>query len=699
MICITKNAFYLSDGDFSYAFLSDNGKLRHTYYGKYISFTDDGGNVRPVFRGELLRRGSASAEYSEFGRGDFGIYSVFVQGPHSMNTDFRYRSHEILSEKPHLPFPALRDGGETLKVVLSDDRLGAELRLYYTVYDGALIRRAEIVNTSAKTLILHKLASACVSFPAGEYSLLHLSGRPTAERTPFLRKLDQGTTAIDSERGISSHQHNPFIATTEGSADETHGNVFGFNLVYGGNFSMECEVDERNCLRVAAGIKISETGIPLKPAQTFFSPEVVMVYSDEGFGKMSRRFHKLYREHLINPRFANKPRPIVLNSWESMVFNFDESKFIAFTEHAKGLGIDTIVMDDGWFGHRDNDDSSLGDWFVDRKKFPNGLKNVIDACKLNGMRFGIWFEPEAISEDSELYAAHPEWAISSLGREHHLIRQQCVLDFSKKEVVDHIFKCMKKILDAYEISYIKWDMNRSLTDVCDAETYYLYTQGVYSLYERISDAYPDVVIEGCAGGGGRFDPSVLYYSPFIWTSDNTDASCRARIQYGTSYCYPLQSMSNHVSASPCLQTGRRFPMDTRINVASLGCLGYELRPMDLTEEERKLIATKNGEYRKNRDLILNGDLYRLLDPFTNNGFAELIVSENKESAYFVYMKFLHQSWLPNEIIRLQGLDENACYRIEELNKVYSARELMYAGLCVDVPFGDYTSVAYKLTKV
>ncbi len=702
MIQILDKVFHLTNGKFSYAFYVKNGKLVHSYFGKALIVTERTLSNSAVAFGlkDNTGRDCECFEYSELGGGDYRVPAIVVRNGKCISTDFVYSSHEVLKTKPDFGMPALRNGGQTLKVSLRDDLLKLELYLYYTVFDNGLARRAELKNLGSDSVVIDRLMSACIEFPAHGYDIIDLNGRWGRECNVSRNPAGCGIKTFASGRGVTSHQHNPFVAVVDGDATEHFGDAFGMNLIYSGNFDIQCETDEKNRLRVNIGVNIAADGITLNGGCAFGSPEVAIVYSDEGIGGMSREFHKLYRKNLLNPKFADKRRPVVVNSWESMYFDLSEAKFLDFIEGAKGMGIDTIVLDDGWFGKRDSDNSSLGDWFIDKAKFPNGLKKIIDCCKKNGMDFGIWFEPEAINPESKLFKAHPDWALGVDGRERRQMRNQYVLDFSRAEVVDCIFKQMKAILDEYDISYVKWDMNRPLSDVISAEKYIKFVSGVYELYERLNKEYPDLIIEGCSSGGGRFDPAILYYSPFIWTSDDTDAYERAHIQYGTSLCYPLQTLSNHVSVCPNHQTGRTIPLCTRGAVASLGSLGYELNLGKLSEEEREEIRRQIAAYKADAELILTGDLYRLLNPFETGGkFCEEIVSPDKSRAYVVYLRGLNECNMPLPPLRLRGLDETAVYTVKEKNLTLTGGDLMYGGIDLDVYGKDFGSEILHIERI
>ncbi len=691
MIQILDKIFHLTNGDFSYSFYVKEGKLYHSYFGKALTVSEEIATQSVLGRGLLINCGRDAAQFEmpESGRGDFRVPAAVVRSEKTISADFTYCGYEILPTKPNFGMPSLRDGGETLKITLKDDVLNAEMYLYYTVFENGLARRSEIKNLGKSVLYLDKLSSACVEFPKGRYDLIGLNGRWGRECNIVRAAATCGVKTFSSVRGVTSHQHNPFVTVAEYSAGEENGEVFGLNLIYSGNFEIECESDEKSQLRVNIGAKIMHGGIALGKGEIFSSPEAVIVYSDCGLGGMSRKFHRLYRKNLINPAFADKIRPVVVNSWESCYFDFNEDKLLKFIDGAKGLGIDTVVLDDGWFGRRDNDTSSLGDWFIDKNKLPHGLDPLISRCKKHSLKFGIWFEPEAVNPDSEMYKAHPDWALKTDGREGIRMRNQFTLDFSRAEVVDSVFKMMSEILSSYDISYVKWDMNRPLSDVVSAEKYLGFVKGVYSLYEKLTKAFPDVLIEGCSSGGGRFDPAMLYYSPMIWTSDDTDAFERAHVQYGASLCYPLQTLSNHVSVCPNHQTGRTLSFHTRGAIASLGCLGYELNVAEISEEERKQIAEQTALYRKDAEVILKGDLYRLISPFENGVFCEEVVSEDKSKAYVVFMRGLNVCNMPLERVRLKGLDATAMYYVKEKNVKCTGADLMYGGLCLEVYGEDF----------
>ena len=686
MIKAQDNLFILSAQSYTYAFGVCDGKLYHLYFGAPI---DEVPAPTPTYIH------FARLEAGEYGRGDFRSPFVAVHKEGCASTDFRYTGYEIV-EKPAFGMPALRGNQQTLVITLTDELLSLKLKLYYTPYEEALARRAEIENLSSETVQLDKLMSAGFDLFNGEYEAVTLPGQWGGERQIQRTAIPKGIYTVSSTKGGSSHEFNPFAAIVKHDTTENFGEAIGLNLIYSGNFLIELERGDSDALRVNLGMNLLHGDFPLSAGEKISSPEAVLVYSDEGLGEMSRKFHRLYRGHLINPKFVDKIRPIVINSWESTYFDFDEQKILDFIEGAKGLGIDTVVLDDGWFGHRDRDDSSLGDWYIHRKKLPHGLTPLIDACKKQGMKFGIWFEPEAISPDSDLYRKHPDWAIHTEGREGIQMRNEYLLDFSRAEVVEAVYAQMCEILKNNDISYVKWDMNRNQSDVPNARLSYDYLRGVYSLYEKLTTAFPDLIIEGCSGGGARFDPGILYFSPMIWTSDDTDAYCRARIQYGTSLCYPLQTMSNHISTCPNHQTGRSISFETRGHVASLGCLGYELNLANASENERALVKAQTETYCKDAELILTGNLYRLVDPFTDDAFCELIVSEDRSRAYLVVMTFVRRLGAATRRVRLKGLLPLKRYRIVETGETYTGRTLINRGLDLPAAGSDFASLVYHI---
>ncbi|MGN0542968.1 MAG: alpha-galactosidase [Acutalibacteraceae bacterium] len=708
-----KRIFKLDTATSSYIFeIYEENYIVHLYYGSKIpdsnvaqlkyrggfpSFSPNNINVSdPMFSPDVI-----PLEYSGEGTGDFRSAAVAVRNADGNNsTDFRYKSHKIYSGKPAIEgLPALYvendSDAQTLELLTEDSVTGVQAVLYYTVFEnlGAMTRSVKIVNASGRPVEIEKVYSSCVEFHTHDYELLTLYGRWGKERSLERRALAHGRQLVSSKRGSSSHHQNPFAAIVDKGATEDYGSAYGFNLVYSGNFAFEAEVNQFAGTRVLMGINPDGFGWKLEPGSSFSSPEVVMVYSANGIGEMSRIFHRLYRKHLIRGKWKDIKRPLLINNWEATGMEFTGEQLVTFAERAAELGIDMLVMDDGWFGNRDSDRCALGDWTVNEEKLGGTLSEFIERINALGLKFGIWYEPEMISRDSELYRAHPDWCLHVPGREKSIARHQYVLDYSRQDVRDYIFGEMYKVLSANKIDYLKWDFNRNLTEVGSAqlpperqkEVFHRFVLGTYEVMDRLTKAFPDMLIENCSGGGGRFDPGMLYYSPQIWTSDNTDPIERLSIQFGTSMCYPASTMGAHVSAS------RRTGYETKGNVALWGSFGYELDPNKFTEEDKKIVKQQVGEYHKYYDVIHFGDLYRLISPFENQFRAAWeFVSEDKTEALLtsVVMRKPEDRAL---FIKLKGLDPDKYYIDEDTHEVYSGALLMNAGLCIIASTDDGAS--------
>lgn len=710
--------FYLNNEKCTYAFsIGDGGYLHHLYFGKYIADEDirylaNGLQTEfaPSYNGEqYMSLDALPQEYPIYGRGDFRETAVLIRTMDgSRITNFKYQSHRMEYVKPNITgIPSLR-GGETLIVTLYDEVNRLQLELYYTIYEkqSAITRRVVLKNVSNKSVDILKLNSFSMDMNRSDFDTICLHGGWAKERSIERTSLTHGIFEISSTRGSSSHHMNPFLALCDKNANEELGEVYGFNLVYSGSYSIKTQVDQLGFTRVGGGINEKDFCWKLGKGEQFETPEIVMVYSNQGFNGMSQQFHRLYRDYLINPNYVNKKRPIVLNNWESTYFDFTEKTLCELIEKAEGTGIDTFVLDDGWYGNRNTDTTGLGDWYVNTDKLRGGLQKVIDKCHACGMNFGLWIEPEMVSEDSELYRAHPDWCIRVPHTAPCKSRHQFVLDFANPNVVDYIKEAIGSILKNNEISYIKWDMNRNITECYsmylvsdnEQEMMHRYILGVYELARYLTENFPDVFFEGCSGGGGRFDPAMLYYFPQIWTSDNTDAVSRAYIQYGTSMCYPLSSMSGHVSICPNHQNGRVTPMKSRMDMASFCSTGYELNLNDLKEEEFGAIADHIQFYNSISELILDGDLYRLLNPFEGNYFAEMVVSKDKHEAAFLLMKMSAKTNDSYPIVKLKGLDANLSYEIEGMG-IYSGSVLMNAGLKFSNDLKDFETICFSMRVV
>ncbi len=716
--------FKLDANNTSYVFgATDDGYLIHAYYGKKIEdedltyllrLTENPWTLKTNARDKGTFMDAHAFEYPCHGTGDYREPCLMVMDDEGMTTtDLRYVSHKVYKGKPALEgMPATfasENEAETLEITCIDKHTGLEAVLVYTAYNDldVITRSVRLKNTGTAPLNVKRVLSSCVDFDNDGYDFITLNGSWARERVMERCRLHHGKQGVDSVKGESSHQNNPFVALVSHNADEDNGEAYGFNFVYSGNFFAQAEVTQHKYTRLVMGINHFDFNWLLEAGEEFVAPEVVMVYSSEGIGAMSRTFHDLYREHLIRGEYKDKRRPILINNWEATYFNFDTEKLIDIAKEASKLGIEMLVMDDGWFGHRDADNSSLGDWFVYEKKIKGGLKYLVDEVNKLGMKFGIWFEPEMISPDSELYKAHPEWAIQVKGRELSMSREQYVLDYSNKEVRDHIYGMMKKILDSANIEYIKWDMNRQLTEVGSTtlpknkqrELWHRYVLGVYDVMNRLTTDYPHILLENCSGGGARFDPAMLYYSPQIWCSDDTDAIERLKIQHGTSICYPASAMGAHVSDCPNHTVGRSTPFATRGNVAMVGTFGYELDVTRIPQEDRDAIPGQIAQFNKYNPIIRTGDQYRIGNVFEDNMWdAWMFVAKDKSEAVFTFVQVLGRPNYRSRRVKLKGLDPKAMYRNEENGEIHSGNALMNAGIFVEL-HGDFSSKVVHFVKV
>lgn len=653
-------------------------------------------------------------EYPAYGNSDLRMPAYQVQLDNgSRITDFAYEAYEIVKGKPALkglPGVYAESGEEavTLLITLKDALTGLKLILSYTVMKGfdAVLRSAHFVNEGKESLKLLRALSMSMDFDSYDFDMITLSGSWARERHEVRRALVNGTQSIESRRGASGHSENPFMALVSKNAGEDRGEAYGFSLIYSGNFLASAEVDQYKTARVAMGINPFDFSWTLEPGEEFYTPEAVMVYSNAGIGEMSRTYHRLYRSRLARGKYKNAERPVVINNWEATYFDFTEDKLRELAKEAAALGIELLVLDDGWFGKRNSDTSSLGDWFVNEEKLPGGLKGLANAVKEEGMKFGLWFEPEMVSPDSRLYEAHPDWCLHVPDRFRNLGRNQLILDFSREDVQEAIITMLSDILGSADISYVKWDMNRNITDIGSEllpadrqmETAHRYILGVYRVMEEITAKFPQVLFESCSGGGGRFDPGILYYMPQNWTSDDTDAVERLKIQYGTSLVYPVSAMTAHVSAVPNHQTGRVTSLEFRGDVAMAGNFGYELDAAKLSGEEKETVKAQITAYKRLRKLIQYGDFYRLLSPFEGNHTAWMFVSEDKKEAVVFFYRVLNT---PNDALyrfSLSGLSEELVYELEGTDSVLSGSQLMNYGLNVpaELTWGDFRSKMFIL---
>jgi len=652
-------------------------------------------------------------EYSGYGNTDFRSPAFQISHPDGSSlSNLRYKSYKLSEGKPalkDLPATWCSDNSEasTLIITMEDTLAGLEIDLLYSIFhkSGALARSAQYRNVGSKPLRIQRAFSSSVDLDPQDLDFIHLSGSWARERDLVRQELRGGTHSIESTRGISSHQQNPLFILASRNCNEETGTAYGFNLVYSGNFLAQAEVDQFGSIRASLGINPFDFTWNLDAGKSFQTPEAILVYSDAGLGTLSRRFHKLYQENLVRGSWAHKERPILVNNWEATYFNFNADKILEIAKAGAELGIELFVLDDGWFGHRDSDNSSLGDWFEDRRKLPKGLKDLAEGVKKEGLLFGLWFEPEMISPDSELYKAHPDWCLHVDGRHRTEIRNQYVLDLSRQDVRDAIIEQVSAILKTVPISYVKWDMNRPLTEMGSAklqasqqrEIAHRYVLGVYDMMERITSAFPEILFEGCAGGGARFDPGILYYMPQIWTSDDSDAIQRLKLQYATSLAYPVSTMGAHVSAVPNHQVGRITPLETRGNVAMSGNFGYELDLTKFGDDEKTEVKAQVAWYKNHRKLIQTGELYRLKSPFLGNETAWMIVAEDKSEAMLMYARVLG---VPNpgfSTLKLAGLDPKKLYSLEGNTKyTVSGELLMKAGVRLPNFWGDFQSALWYI---
>ncbi len=632
----------------------------------------------------------APMEYSCNGSGDFRISALAVKNADGNSvTDVRYVSHKIYKGKPGLgALPSVYlnsdDEADTLEILTEDKVTGVKATLIYTVFNelDVITRSVKIENGSEKPVDLDRVFSACVDLPAMDFDLVTLFGRHGKERSRDQRPLGHGLQGICSKRGASSHNQNPFAALVRHGADEDQGDVYGFNLVYSGNFEFSAECDFSGTTRVIMGINPTDFCWHLDPGESFQTPEVVMVYTNGGLGEMSRIYHRLYINNLVRGRWKSEKRPLLINSWEAAYFDFDTDKLVSFAQRAKEAGMDMLVMDDGWFGVRNSDNCSLGDWYVNEKKLPGGLGELIRRVNDLGLKFGIWYEPEMISPDSDLFRAHPDWCVHVKNREPSIARHQYVLDVSREDVRENIFNQMYDVLSKYKIDYVKWDFNRNISEAGSAilpperqgEFFHRFVLGTYELMDRLTKTFPDLLLENCSGGGGRFDPGMLCFSPQIWTSDNTDPIERLSIQFGTSMCYPASTMGAHVSDSD------RTGYQTKGNVALWGTFGYELDPNKLTDDERETVKEQVEEYHKYYDLIHYGDLYRIADPYFDHFRCSwAFVSPDKSEALATIVT-MRTPEIPFFIFKFKGLDPEKYYESSYDGEIYSGAMLMNAGI-------------------
>ncbi len=703
--------------------LPDDGYVGHVYYGPHIPDDD----VRYLLRTDEVPEPSVrkreKCSFMDFfpmelpgnGTGDFreGCIEILDHEGHNA-VEFKYKSHRIYHGKPGLEgLPATfapEDKCMTLELCLQDECIGLEAVVLMSVFEGsdAIARSVRVVNHSAQPVKVTKVYSACLDVDDRDFRMLTLHGSWARERQIDIRDIGYGRQNVGSVRGESSHQEHPFAALVSSDISQDHGEVYAFSFVYSGNFTAQVEKSQFGSLRMVMGINPANFAFVLENSESFQAPEVVMTYSEDGLGRMTRCYHDVFRDHLIRSKYKDIERPVLINNWEATYFDFDTDKLISIAKEASKAGIEMLVMDDGWFGKRNNDDCSLGDWTVNEEKLKGGLGRLVGEVNALGMKFGIWFEPEMISPDSELYRKHPEWAIQIPGREPSQARCQYVLDLSNPETCEYVYNKVSDILHSANIEYVKWDMNRQLCDIGSAyldrddqgELCHRYVLAVYRMQERLLQEFPDLLLENCSGGGARFDAGMLYYSPQIWCSDDTDAIERLTIQEGTSLIYPLSAIGAHVSVCPNHTVGRTTPFKTRGDVALAGTFGYELDITKLPQEDLKAIPGQIAEYHKYHQLVSQGDYYRIAS-FSENHLYDCyeVVSKDKTEALVTYVQVMGRPNVHSRILRIPGLAPDRTYKIEGSDRTYHGETLEKAGIPVKPLWGDYMSELLHITEI
>ncbi len=712
----TKNTSYqMKIGNLDY--------LLHLYYGPAIHDVDMSYQIMQYDRGfsgnpyesRDARTFSLDAQPQEFStqqQGDFRTSSIeIVNGDGSYSYNGKTAAYQITKGKYQLEtlpcvFANDNDTVDSLEIILNDAITNVQVSLLYGVFEEAdiITRAVKVTNQGDKPIHLKKIMSVCLDFLNGaNFDLLSLPGRYGQERQVERQHMTHHIHTIGSVRGSSSHQQNPFVVLCDQEATEDYGKCYGFSLMYSGNFLAEAELDQYDQLRLVMGINPKQFVYEIKPGKTFEGPEVVMAFTEHGFTGLSHLYHDFYRTNLCKSKFVTEvQRPVLINSWEAAFMDFDDVKLVEIAKAAKNMGVDLLVMDDGWFGKRDDDNSGLGDWFVNKDKIRCGLHKLVEQINDLGMKFGIWFEPEMVSEDSDLYRAHPDWAMEIPGRHGVRSRNQIALDMSRKEVQDYLIKQINSILDDANIYYVKWDINRSLSDIWSntlpkakqGEVYHRYILGLYRVMDAIILSHPDILFEGCSGGGGRYDPAMLHYYPQYWVSDNNNPIDRLKLHYGTSFVYPTCTMGAHISDS-----GKFVPLETKAVVAMCGTFGYELDATHLTKEEQEICWEQSQRFRKYYPILFKGDYYRLTNPFKMGNMTawQHVTKDKGESLLSVVVTNLTCNG-PQEYIRAKGLDPNAMYNVNGGETAYSGSALMHAGLPINREIPEYTSFQFHLVK-
>ncbi len=730
--------FFLNTKNTEYQIkINEYGMLIHSYYGGSVGYTDMSFLIKYLDRGfssnpfesrgnRGLSADTLPSEYSTYGAADFRVSALMTVAENGSRTcDLRYIGHEITNEKYKIEgLPYVRgekDKVDTLRIDLLDDHIGIRVSLYYGVFEekDIITRHTAITNVSDADIYITKAASMCMDIPYGDCDMIHFHGRHAMERLTERTALTHDIHVVGSRRGMSSHHNNPFVIICDRDATEISGNCYGVMLMYSGNHKEEIEVDQANSIRVVSGIGDDDFNWKLAGGGSFDTPEAILAFSAEGLNTLSFLYHRIIRENVCPAAFRDVKRPVLLNNWEGTYFDFDEKKIMEIEDGAAQIGCEMLVLDDGWFGVRNSDNAGLGDWKVNLKKLPGGLKAVADHANSLGMKFGLWFEPEMVNEDSDLYRSHPDWVLMDPGRKPVMGRNQMVLDMSNKEVVDYLFESIKSVLTGANIEYVKWDFNRSMSNVYSKahsaaeqqEITHRFILGTYDLLTRLTTAFPNVMFEGCAGGGGRFDAGMMFFSPQIWCSDNTDAINRLKIQKGTSYGYPVSTVGSHISASPNHQNGREVPIATRAIVAMSGTFGYELDPAKLTDGEKESIRSQIKAYNRFYELIGKGRYFRLSSERDEAYFSswEFASEDGKEALVNIVVTDVRAN-AEVLFVKLHGLRPEAEYTadyvyssVEELNNktpdlVCTGASLMNGGLSIGPLYGVYPSIQLHLNE-
>ncbi len=725
----TTKTFHLSNKEISYIMkLDDNKHLLHLYFAKKIHNADNDDQLffghldNQLFNGDRLLNSYRPKEYGSYGTGDFREPAFVIrQEDGNSISDFSYISHEIYQGKKSIaPLPSIyvedEQEAQTLEITLHDSLTNTDLILYYTIYRDypVIARHSAFIHKGDTPIYIQRVMSMQLDLADSDYDFIHFSGAWGREKRIVSNKLRWGNQSIFSTKGVSSAEHNPTFILKRPDTTEDFGQAYGFAFIYSGNFLCEADVSTYNQCRVNVGIHPVNFSWKLCSGEEFVSPEAIVMYSDKGLTQMSHNFHNLFNQRLCRGKYRGANRPILLNNWEATEMTFDEDKIMSIAQKAKEAGAELFVLDDGWFGTRNDETQGLGDWFANTTKLPSGISGLSQKVAELGIKFGLWFEPEMVNKNSQLYREHPDYLLQVKNRHSHSFRYQYVLDFSRDDVVNYIYQQMKEIISTSKMSYIKWDMNRYLTEVYSVglapdeqgKVFHKYILGVYSLYHRLTQEFPDILFESCSSGGARFDPGILYYAPQTWCSDNTDANDRVEIQYANSFFYPISSHGAHVSAVPNQQTTRVTDIHTRANIAYFGAFGYELDLNELSEDEFKIVQQQIAFYKENRAVFQYGTYYRLRCPFENNSGSFMTVSPDGQKAFAMYYQRLYKPNTEFVNLKLKGLEAETKYQVTlaGIDKIYYGDYLMNAGISFNSTRlarmgGDFTALLIEITKI